>query len=142
MQLTNLLRDVGDDDREGRIYLLGDVMARHDVTPAVLLAWCGRLIESPATYTPERAAWVIVSVGGTFEHQPHQLIDRCRFCPLRARVLPNRGLSAVQPREMEVGWMYRENAAFRRGKPGWPFRNMKDYKGLGTRADFSASVCG
>lgn len=33
MQLTNILRDVGDDWRRGRLYLPLDVLARHGVTP-------------------------------------------------------------------------------------------------------------
>ena len=38
MQLTNIIRDVGEDYRMGRIYLPADEMAAHDVTPADLAA--------------------------------------------------------------------------------------------------------
>ncbi|HEY5761935.1 MAG TPA: presqualene diphosphate synthase HpnD [Rhodocyclaceae bacterium] len=37
LQLTNIIRDVGDDARRGRIYLPLDEMARHAVTPADIL---------------------------------------------------------------------------------------------------------
>ena len=50
MQLTNILRDAGEDGRAGRIYLPGDVMARHGVTPAALLEMCGRRTRIPASY--------------------------------------------------------------------------------------------
>ena len=40
MQLTNILRDVGEDGRAGRIYLPADLMARHGITPGALLAMC------------------------------------------------------------------------------------------------------
>ena len=36
MQLTNILRDVGEDARAGRVYLPADHMKRHGVTPAML----------------------------------------------------------------------------------------------------------
>ena len=36
MQLTNILRDVGEDARAGRVYLPADYMSRHGVTPAML----------------------------------------------------------------------------------------------------------
>jgi phytoene synthase len=38
LQLTNILRDVGDDARNGRIYLPGDDLARFGVAPAELAA--------------------------------------------------------------------------------------------------------
>ncbi|HET7232690.1 MAG TPA: phytoene/squalene synthase family protein, partial [Longimicrobium sp.] len=41
MQLTNILRDVGEDGRAGRIYLPADLMARHGITAHALLAMCG-----------------------------------------------------------------------------------------------------
>jgi phytoene synthase len=50
MQLTNILRDVGEDGRAGRIYLPGEVMARHGVSPDALLAWCRQHIPIPASY--------------------------------------------------------------------------------------------
>jgi phytoene synthase len=37
MQLTNIIRDVGDDARRGRIYLPGDEMKRFDVKPSDIL---------------------------------------------------------------------------------------------------------
>jgi len=37
-QLTNILRDVGEDARRGRVYLPGDEMARHGVTAADILS--------------------------------------------------------------------------------------------------------
>ena len=38
MQLTNIIRDVGDDARRGRIYLPMDELKRFDVKAAELLA--------------------------------------------------------------------------------------------------------
>jgi phytoene synthase len=38
MQLTNIIRDVGDDARRGRIYLPLDEMAAHGVSPADILS--------------------------------------------------------------------------------------------------------
>ncbi|HET7461717.1 MAG TPA: squalene/phytoene synthase family protein [Longimicrobium sp.] len=40
MQLTNILRDVGEDGRAGRVYLPAELMERHGITPASLLALC------------------------------------------------------------------------------------------------------
>ena len=37
-QMTNILRDVGEDARRGRVYLPGDLMQRHGVTAADVLA--------------------------------------------------------------------------------------------------------
>ncbi|HEU4561493.1 MAG TPA: squalene/phytoene synthase family protein [Longimicrobium sp.] len=38
MQLTNILRDVGEDGRAGRTYLPADLLARHGITPEALAA--------------------------------------------------------------------------------------------------------
>lgn len=49
MQLTNILRDVGEDGRAGRLYLPGDLMRRHGVEPAALAAMAaGRDLVTPA----------------------------------------------------------------------------------------------
>jgi phytoene synthase len=48
MQLTNILRDVGEDWRQGRLYLPADVMARHGVTEDAL----DRMIQRGAAPDP------------------------------------------------------------------------------------------
>ena len=50
MQLTNILRDVGEDGRAGRIYLPADLMARHGITPDALLSMCRGEAGIPAAY--------------------------------------------------------------------------------------------
>lgn len=46
MQLTNILRDVGEDARAGRLYLPSDYMSRHGVTPAMLSLPAGTRVSS------------------------------------------------------------------------------------------------
>jgi phytoene/squalene synthetase/geranylgeranyl pyrophosphate synthase len=46
MQLTNILRDVGEDARAGRVYLPDDYMNRHGVTPAMLSLPSGARVSS------------------------------------------------------------------------------------------------
>ncbi|HEU4882258.1 MAG TPA: squalene/phytoene synthase family protein [Longimicrobium sp.] len=48
MQLTNILRDVGEDWRQGRLYLPADVMERHGVTEDALAHMCRGGIPEPA----------------------------------------------------------------------------------------------
>lgn len=49
-QLTNILRDVGEDARRGRVYLPGDLMARHGLTAAAVV----QLQDTPALRTALR----------------------------------------------------------------------------------------
>lgn len=46
MQLTNILRDVGEDARAGRVYLPADRMTRHGVTPRMLSLPAGSPVSS------------------------------------------------------------------------------------------------
>jgi phytoene synthase len=48
MQLTNILRDVGEDWRQGRLYLPADVMQRHGVTEDALARMCRSGVPEPA----------------------------------------------------------------------------------------------
>ncbi len=53
LQLTNILRDVGDDARNGRIYLPGDDLARFGVKPEELAVTVSPVVGS-ASYWPSR----------------------------------------------------------------------------------------
>ena len=46
MQLTNILRDVGEDARAGRVYLPADYMRRHGITPSMLSLPSGAPVSS------------------------------------------------------------------------------------------------
>ena len=52
MQLTNIIRDVGEDWERGRLYLPRDLMRRHGVTEAMI----ARLHEGADAIPPEYAA--------------------------------------------------------------------------------------
>jgi phytoene synthase len=55
LQLVNIVRDVGEDARRGRIYLPLDLLRRHGVSPADVLA--GRAVPGFAPALGEAAGW-------------------------------------------------------------------------------------
>lgn len=82
MQLTNILRDVGEDLTIGRIYLPADLLDSHALTPLDLLDLRGSLLDGPlkddalGLFTRFRDAWEVLA------HSAESLYESCldRVC--------------------------------------------------------------
>ncbi|MCE9584199.1 MAG: presqualene diphosphate synthase HpnD [Planctomycetes bacterium] len=99
MQLTNILRDIGEDAQRGRIYLPAEELARFGVREEDLLA--GRVLPSFVElmkFQVARARENFANSEGLFA-----LLDRkARFCPLAIRGLYEGILNRIEGRGYDV----------------------------------------
>ncbi len=89
MQLTNILRDVGEDGRRGRVYLPADLLLRHGTTQKEVLDLCQR--EQPPTPALRAALVELSALAQSFYASADAGIDflppPCRLAIRSARLI-------------------------------------------------------
>lgn len=99
MQLTNILRDVGEDARRGRVYLPADELARFGVAEADILAERATpAFRELLRFQIARAREFFANSEGLFP----LLTRKARFCPLAIRGLYLRILRKIEKRGHDV----------------------------------------
>ena len=82
MQLTNILRDVGEDWRQGRLYLPADVMERHGVTEDSIARMCGGAavlgVFVPGTHEPPGKVPVVLLAWAEKSRAPLYMSSRLK----------------------------------------------------------------
>ncbi len=90
LQYTNILRDVGEDAARGRVYLPGDLLARHGLTHADILEYRydGRFVAAAADFADAaereyQAAWQLLPQLPRRQLLPAEIMGRTYYAILR-----------------------------------------------------------